>query len=244
MGLFERNKIEIKKESKKDGVDFIVDCFKAKDTIEFERNLVKDLVGENFGYMVIETKLTYGDSNQDNENAARELIDFLENNNISYAKKTKSVDAPMTILGETFKLGKDAKVKNHILGFRVTAETFEKLLFVFARFNLFCYVLTEETQLLSIIERYDQTSAEQNKIDDNDEFEYNTTETNTTETNTTETDKAETIKTETIKIETNKTDIDKFVFHIYADKSFKRVCIASDLKRERYIEEILKKYSK
>ena len=234
MGLFDRNKIEIKKESKKEGVDFIVDCFKAKDAIEFERNLLKDLVGENFGYMVIETKLTYGDSNQDNENAAKELINFLENNNISYAKKIKSVDAPMTILGVTFKLGKDAKVKNHIIGFRVTGETFEKLLFVFARFNLFCYVLTEETQLQPIIERYDLTSAEQNKIDDNDSFEYNTTET----------DKIETDKTETITTETNKTEMDKFTFHIYADKSFKRVCIASDLKRESYVEEILKKFSK
>jgi len=179
MGIFNKNKITIKKEIEENNTKIYVDYHKLKNPNEYKFSLIKDLIGENHSIMVIDTQLTYTDKGINIENKVKVLIEFLNEHSISYQKITTKSDNNFTMLGIPMKLNKTSKVSNYIIGFVVSSDDIKKLESIIDNFNAIFYIVLEDSSIDELLNVFNTAKGDMEELSNrypfniyNDNFFY------------------------------------------------------------------------
>lgn len=140
MSLFNKNRINVKKEINGHNIKFFVDYYRLKESKEFKLKLIRDLIGKNHSLVVVDTNFAYKNVGVNIEEEVNELMKLLDKHSISYRKVTIKNDASLTILGIPVKLNGVDKVKKYIVGLIISAGELQKIGYVVDKFNAYYYV--------------------------------------------------------------------------------------------------------
>jgi len=140
-GLFNTNKINIKKELQDNSLILYVDIHKLNNPVQYKSDIMVDIIGDNCYLVVINSNLEYTRDNANFEKVTGECLKWLEEHNINYRQVVENKDTYRSILGVLVRMGNKVKDKDFSVGFVVTKKEFEKIQEKLAQFNLYYYVV-------------------------------------------------------------------------------------------------------
>ncbi|MGB4658896.1 MAG: hypothetical protein WBI07_06945 [Mobilitalea sp.] len=164
--MFGVNRIKVKKEISEDNVKFFVDYFKSKKPKEFVIELMKDLIGEKYFLLVIDTKLSYNKLKVSAESELKELTERLDEQAISYRQVTTKSDSTRNALGLPLNFGKEDKIKNYVVGLVVAAEDYNKISSILVKHNALCYILSETVIPEEALEQFDKINGDTDELNE------------------------------------------------------------------------------
>lgn len=170
MSLFNKKKINVKKEIKGDNIKFTVDYYRLKEANEFKLKLIGDLMGENQSLVVIDTNFAYKNAGVSIEKEVNELMKLLHEHEISYRKVVVKNYAHLTILGLAVKFNDAEKVENYIIGLVISSEDLEKAEYIVDKFNAYYFINLNAAVTEELLNKFNETRGDIEEL--KDMFEY------------------------------------------------------------------------
>jgi len=158
MNIFSKNKLKLRNKSTKEYTKIYMEYYDLKEHDNFKIKLLKEMLklGNNTCLMIVDTTLSYNQTQEDKEVSVDKLTNLLDNLDIEYKKIVTKSNENSSLLGIILKAN-NKKIKNYIVGFVVSEKRLENLRSIMNCYNIHYYMdslgLSNEN-LLKEVETY------------------------------------------------------------------------------------------
>lgn len=165
MGLFGGSRIKVRKDSQEEESIFFLDYNKFKESSRLKSEILKNLIGGNRYFAVVDTTLSRAEEKQPDDKEAEELINFFEEHKIKYNKVVIKSDAQISLLGISLKLNSKEKVNSYIIGFILSADQLEIVQVMTDKYNAYYYAVSEGADDEKLLDEFKEIRGDREELD-------------------------------------------------------------------------------
>lgn len=160
MRFFNKSALKIRSEAKEGKFNYYIDYSRLKESINFKRKLFGEIVSSNKCLAVINTKMFYKKPQDDYHAILCEIIESLEELNITYKKILYKKSGEDTVFGIKVKVDVSEKQRDFALGFVVDYEDFETLMPLISKYNLYFCIQDSQAREEELINKFEENHDE------------------------------------------------------------------------------------
>lgn len=158
MIFFSKNKLKIRNESTKRCAKFCIEYYNLKEYNNFKIKLLKEMfvLGDDVSLMIVDTTLSYNQTQKDKENSMEKLSNLLDRLDIKYKKMMVKSTENTSGLGAIIKFN-NKNNKDYIIGFVICEKDLSNLESIINCYNVHYYITPfqlNKEDLLKEVETY------------------------------------------------------------------------------------------
>jgi hypothetical protein len=155
MSSFQTKKIKLEKVENKEGILYFVDYFKYKEADSLLVEIFCGFADGKKALIVIDTDSFYDRKASATEQKIVSIKKELTEERIEYREVIVKKEGNTSILG--IKIPSSSKVNSYKLAIATTPEQIEKLMVMFHKYNVFCYIPDSDLEDAVLYDKFDQS---------------------------------------------------------------------------------------